>query len=127
MEWLSRYERPAYAAFRIVVGFLITLHGLQKFGILGEAKPVMSQLWVGGVIETACGILVCLGLFTRLAAFLLAGTMAVAYFQFHWPLKLDNYQWLPTVNHGEGAVLYCFAFLLIATRGPGAAALDRRR
>mgnify|MGYP003580300017 CR=1 FL=1 len=96
-------------------------------GWLGPTKEVGSQLWIGGVIELVCGVLIALGLFTRPAALLASGTMAVAYFQFHWKLSLEDYKFLPIVNHGELAVLFCFVFLLIAIRGAGIASIDHLR
>ena len=90
---------------------------------------VGTRLWFGGLIELGCGSLIALGLFTRAAAFLAAGTMAVAYFQFHWKLAVANFAWLPMVNR-DCAALYCFVFLLVMTRGPGYVSLDsalRRR
>jgi putative oxidoreductase len=129
MTFLARFEAPAYAALRMASGFMFFFHGTQK--ILGwlatKAPPAIgSQLWVGGLIELFCGLLIAIGLFTRYAAFLASGTMAVAYVQFHWKLNSAAFNWLPLVNKGELALLYCFAFLLIATRGPGIVALDRR-
>jgi putative oxidoreductase len=108
---------------------MFALHGVQK--LLGwlstKPRPAFgSQLWVGGVIELVGGILIAVGLFTRPAAFVSAGTMAVAYFQYHWKFELGDFRWLPLVNKGELAALYCFVFLFIATRGPGLLALDRR-
>ena len=129
MRALSKLEQPAYTMLRVVTGFLFTFHGLQKlFGWLTErpTPDVFSQVWFGGAIELVCGVLVCLGLGTRLAAFLSSGTMAVAYFQFHMKDDVANWHWLPIVNHGESAVMYCFVFLLIAARGPGRWALDNR-
>lgn len=127
---VSRFEPAAYAALRIVSGVLFSFHGAQK--ILGwfavKAPPAFgSQLWVGGVIELIGGALIALGLFTRCAAFVCSGTMAVAYTQFHWKLALGAGQWLPIVNKGELAVVYCFVFLYIWTQGPGVASLDRLR
>lgn len=126
----TRFEPAAYAALRIVSGALFWFHGAQK--ILGwfavKAPPAFgSQLWVGGVIELIGGALIALGLFTRCAAFVCSGTMAVAYTQFHWKLALGGGQWLPIVNKGELAVVYCFVFLYIWTQGPGVASLDRLR
>lgn len=126
----SRFEPAAYAALRIVSGALFTFHGVQK--ILGwlatKAPPAFgTQLWVGGVIELVGGALIALGLFTRHAAFLCSGTMAVAYTQFHWKLAFAGSQWLPIVNKGELAVVYCFVFLYIWTQGSGIASLDRLR
>jgi putative oxidoreductase len=126
----SRFEPPLYALLRVVAGAMFACHGMQKilgwFGA-GARPAVGSQLWVGGIIELVGGVLIALGLFTRAAAFLASGTMAVAYLQFHWKLATTGGKWLPIVNHGELAVLYCFLFLYITARGGGEASLDRRR
>jgi putative oxidoreductase len=125
----ARYERPVYAILRIVAGAMLACHGMQKmFGWLGGHQiPLGSQLGVGGLIELSTGLLVALGLFTRGAAFLASGTMAVAYIQFHWKMDFADGAWLPIVNHGELAVVYCFLFLSIVTRGGGAASIDGLR
>ena len=113
---LGRHADRVYAIFRIVIGFLFMCHGLQKvFGLLGGEKADLSTLGgFAGVIELVCGFLVMIGLLTSWAAFLASGTMAVAYFMAHFPQGF----W-PIQNHGEPAVLYCFAFLYIAARGAG--------
>ena len=129
MSWLARWEPVTYVALRIVAGALFSVHGMQKIFGWFSSKPTPafgSQLWLGGWIELVAGVLIAVGLLTRPAAFLSAGTMAVAYTQFHWKLAFAGSQWLPAVNKGELAALYCFVFLFIAARGPGAAALDRR-
>jgi putative oxidoreductase len=125
----SRLEGPAYALLRFLSGAMLACHGAQKvLGLFGGSiKPVGSQLWIGGAIELSCGLLIALGLLTRPAAFLAAGTMAVAYAQFHWKGALEGFRWLPIVNKGELAALYCFVFLLFVTRGGGPYSLDRRR
>jgi putative oxidoreductase len=125
---LEPYQEIAFAALRVVVGFMFSLHGVQKvFGVLGRtAEEVGTQAWFGGVIELVCGVLIAVGLFTRLAAFLASGTMAVAYIQFHWKLELDE-RFFPVVNRGELAAVYCFLFLYLAARGPGRFSLDGRR
>ena len=120
---LDRYAPAALALFRIIIGFLFALHGTAKlFGwpvTKGGAVPVGTwPYWWAGVIELAVGLLVVLGLFTRVAAVIGSGTMAFAYFTEHQPKAL-----LPIENGGELAVLYCFAFLLIAFTGSGAFAL----
>lgn len=124
----------AGAALRIVSGAMFACHGAQK--LLGwpppaHEVPMWSQLWIGGLIEIVCGTLIALGLFTRLAAFLASGTMAVAYFQFNWQVHeagaLANWKFLPIVNKGETAVLYCFIFLVFAIAGAGPLSLDARR
>jgi putative oxidoreductase len=118
MKKLASYSDQAYALLRIVAGFMFTFHGIQKiFGLLTESQPAVgSQLWIGGVIELVAGILVMVGFQTRWAAFIASGTMAVAYFQFHWKFQFGP-EFFPVVNRGELAALYAFVFLLIACRG----------
>ena len=125
---LTPYTDRAYALLRIVAGFLFSLHGWQKmFGALGGPRQAFgTQIWLGGVIELVCGSLILLGLFTRGAAFLASGTMAVAYIQFHWKLQGGS-QLFPAVNQGELALLYSFLFLFIASRGAGPWSVDSRR
>jgi putative oxidoreductase len=117
----ERYAPTTYALMRVVFGFLFFLFGLQKlFGILGgTVMPLTSMLGAAGVIETVCGFLIMVGLFTKYAAFIASGEMAAAYFIAHVPQTL-----LPLVNMGERATLFCFAFLYIATRGPGICSID---
>jgi putative oxidoreductase len=118
MKWLAKYTDHAYALMRIMAGFMFSFHGAQKIlGILSTFQPAAgSQLWFGGIIELVGGLAVMLGFRTRWAAFLCSGQMAVAYFQFHWKLQLNS-NFLPGMNNGELAVLYCFVFLFIASRG----------
>jgi putative oxidoreductase len=127
-------QSSAVALLRIVAGAMFACHGAQK--ILhwpppGLDVPMWGQLWFGGIIELSCGVLIAIGLFTRLAAFLASGTMAVAYFQFQWqihePGALANLKFVPVVNKGELAVLYCFVFLVFAMCGPGPFSIDNRR
>jgi putative oxidoreductase len=116
-RWLGRYSELSYAAMRVIVGLLFACHGTQKlFGVLGgESQLDNPMLLTAGIIELVGGLLIALGLFTGYAAFLSSGLMAVAYFMVHAP----NGFW-PIVNKGELAVLYCFVFLFLATRGSGA-------
>ena len=125
---LTPHAGRVYAALRIVAGLLFAFHGMQKvLGILTEGQPpVMSQLWIGGVIELVTGILIALGWQTRWAAFLASGTMAVAYFQFHWKFQFGA-EFFPGVNRGELAVLYCFVFLYMVCRSAGPWSVDARR
>jgi putative oxidoreductase len=121
------------SVLRIVTAFLFIAHGAQKlFGFLappGMGGPTaFSQIWVGGVLEFFGGALLLVGLFTRPVAFILSGTMAVAYFQMHFGPAFTNAQpnWFwPLANKGELAVLYCFVFLFLAAAGGGEWALDR--
>jgi putative oxidoreductase len=121
----ERYAPGVYAAFRIVFGLLFLLHGLQKFGLVGGMEvPFFGAGPIGAAkaIEPICGVLIMLGLFTRPAAFIASGQMAVAYFIVHQPMG-----GLPVQNGGELAVHYCFAFLYIAARGSGPASVDAMR
>jgi putative oxidoreductase len=124
----SRYEGTVYAVLRFAAGLMFACHGMQKIlGWFPGSRPAVgSQLWVGGMIELAGGLLIAVGLFTRVAAFIASGTMAVAFVQFHWKLALDGLKWVPMVNKGELALLYCFLFLYLAARGAGPLSVDRR-
>ena len=119
---LGRFSEPTYALLRIVAGLMFACHGAQKlFGLFGgTVVPTMSQFWIAGVIELAARILIALGVFTSIAAFIASGEMAAAFFIGHAPKGLN-----PLLNQGELAVLYCFLFLYMAAKGGGAWALGR--
>jgi putative oxidoreductase len=118
----SGLEGYAYAAMRIVTGFLFLFHGLQKvmgmFG--GPLMPTGSLPWVAGVIELVGGTLVAIGFFASPVALLCSGEMSAAYFMAHQPKGT----W-PIQNQGELAALYCFVFLYISARGSGPLSVDR--
>ena len=122
-----RAAEIAYGLLRVVSGLLFLQAGGMKifdwFGGVppqfGGHPPLMSQTWIGGVLECYGGAAILLGLFTQPVAFMLSGEMAVAYFQFHQPSGF----W-PIQNHGEPAVLFCFIFLLFAAHGAGTWSLD---
>lgn len=125
----AKLQNLSYVGLRIVAGALLSMHGAQKlFGLLAtHPGPAMgSQMWFGGIIELVGGMLVAIGLFTRPAAFVLSGMMAVAYLQFHWKGAVDS-NLFPIANGGELAVVYCFVFLAILAHGPGTASLDNLR
>ena len=126
MKQLSKFGDYAYALLRIMAGFMFSFHGAQKIlGVLSDFQPAVgSQMWFGGLIELAGGLLVMIGFQTRWAAFLASGTMAVAYIQFHWKFQMGS-GFFPAVNQGELAVLYCFVFLYIACRGAGKWGVDK--
>jgi len=121
-------SRAAWLLLRVVAGLLFAHAGsVILFGWFGGmpagvTAPVMSQTWIGGVLEFFGGIAIALGLFTRPVAFVLSGEMAVAYWQFHAP----NGPW-PGLNGGLPAVLYCFLFLFMAAEGGGAWSVDALR
>lgn len=123
---VSGWSPRALAALRIVAGLLFLAHGLVKlFGFPEGAQPgqvpLLSLFGVGAVIEMVTGVLLVLGLFTRPAAFIASGQMAVAYWMVHFPQSP-----YPAVNGGDAAILFCFVFLYIFTAGPGAWSLDER-
>jgi putative oxidoreductase len=118
-RYLGRYADVAYALLRFMSGAMFMMHGTQKiFGFLGP-KMTDGLPLVAGIIELVAGFMIAFGLQAGWAAFIASGEMAAAYFMVHasggfWPL----------VNKGELAVLYCFVFLYIATRGSGAYSID---
>jgi putative oxidoreductase len=127
-RFLEPRTEAAYAFFRVMFGLLFSFHGMQKIlGLLTDHTPhVGSQLWVGGIIELTGGLLIATGTFTRCAAFIASGMMAVAYVQFHWKGAFDSH-FFPAINQGELAVLYSVAFFFIACRGGGTVSVDALR
>ena len=122
MDVLRANSATIYAITRIVVGFLFTIHGVEKmFGVISLDEPValLSLRGVAGVIELVAGALICLGLKTSWAAFISSGQMAVAYFYAHQPQAF----WFRE-NGGELSILYCFIFLYFAAKGSGILSLD---
>lgn len=123
-RWLGRHAERSYALLRFVTGVLFACHGAQKlFGAFGgQVMTSNPLLLVAALIELTGGLLVAVGLLASWAAFFASGEMAVAYFLVHAPRGF----W-PIVNEGELAVVYCFAFLFIATRGAGPYSVDGLR
>lgn len=120
-DWAPR----ALSLLRIFAGLLFLQHGLGKlFGFpVGPGFEHLAPLFVvAGLIETIGGILVTLGLFTRPAAFIMSGEMAIAYFHAHAPRGF-----FPLVNHGGDAILFCFIFLYLAAQGGGPWGVDAAR
>jgi putative oxidoreductase len=119
------WTRRMLSVLRIVAGLIFFSTGTMKlfdFPPPPSSMPpfgLMSQLGIAGILETFGGAAVVLGRFTRPVAFVLAGEMAVAYFQFHFPLSV-----FPTVNNGVPAVLYCFIFLYLTVAGAGEWSVD---
>jgi putative oxidoreductase len=119
------YSTHTYALLRIVTGLLFMSHGLQKvLGMFGGAPagaPPFVVYGAGG-IELVAGALIAIGLFTRWAAFIASGEMAVAYWMAHGTNAFH-----PIMNKGELAVVYCFVFLFIAAHGAGIWSADAGR
>jgi putative oxidoreductase len=124
MDFLRPWRPQLLSVLRIMTGLLILQHGTGKYlnvpvGPMNNASP-MTPGGAAGLIELVGGVLITLGLFTRLAAFILSGTMAVAYFYAHAPRGF-----YPILNQGELAVLYCFVFVYLAAAGAGPWSFDR--
>jgi putative oxidoreductase len=121
----SPYSSRMLSVLRIVAGLMFVSFGTMKvFGYPPSPTPMpafdpTSQMGIAGLLEVIGGGLLILGLLTRPVAFLLAGEMAVAYFQVHFPQSP-----FPTVNNGVPAVLYCFLFLYFSFAGGGAWSMD---
>ena len=124
----STHHAPAMlSVLRIVVGLLFLEHGTQKFlafppgEMAGGGWALSHPGHYAGIIELVAGALIALGLFTRPAAFLASGTMAVAYWIAHAPQNP-----FPVNNSGDAAILYCFVFLYLVFAGPGPWSIDAR-
>jgi putative oxidoreductase len=119
----SRFSEHVYGLTRFVVGALFACHGAQKlFGVLGGHQMTHNpKMLAAGIIEFFGGSLIALGIAASIAAFIACGEMAVAFFTVHYP-----HGFWPIKNGGELAVLYCFFFLYVATRGSGHYSVDAR-
>jgi putative oxidoreductase len=122
VRFAARYEPYVLSIVRIVVALLFFEHGLSR--LFGFPSPLptpalFTMYWFAGAIELAGGALVAVGLFTRIAAFVMSGEMAFAYFLSHAP-----HGFFPILNRGDGAILFCFVFLYFAFAGAGPWSLD---
>jgi putative oxidoreductase len=122
LQDIAPYAPAMLSILRIVVALLFLEHGLSR--LFGFPSPLptpalFSLYWFAGAIELVGGALLALGLFTRAAAFIMSGEMAVAYFLSHAPASF-----FPILNRGDGAILFCFVFLYIAFAGAGPWSLD---
>ena len=129
---MSFLDAPALqSVLRIVTGLLFLEHGTQKMLGFPPLSPEMAHMHVpdsfkpvimaAGIIELVGGVLITLGLFSRWAAFLCSGEMAIAYWMVH-----AQKGFYPALNGGGEAILYCFIFLYLAAAGPGPIALNKR-
>lgn len=128
-HFFDTWRPRALAALRVVTGYLYLQHGTAKlFHVphvaMFDQVSVLSLIGFAGILETVGGLLILIGLFTRPVAFILSGEMAVAYFMVH--ARQGNF-FVPALNQGELAVLYCFIFLFLATAGGGSWSIDALR
>lgn len=124
MDFLTPYKSQLLSVLRIASALVFLQHPSAKFlGIpsmgMHDLMPWMWPYGIAGSIETVFGLLLFFGLFSRLAAFILSGEMAFAYFMGHAPSGF-----FPLLNHGEPAVIWCFVFLYLAAAGAGPWSLD---
>jgi putative oxidoreductase len=132
MNFLNRFADPVYCIMRFFVGLVYACHGGQKLlgfpgGMSGGAHGLML---IGGIIELVGGFLIAFGLFTRIAAFIASGEMAVAYFMVHAAGKALAHagtsveQFFPILNKGELAVVLCWVFFFMVFYGAGRWSID---
>ena len=131
MNSLNRFADPVYCIMRFIVGLMFACHGAQKLlGFPGGHGGVHGLLVFGGIIELVGGLMIAFGFLTRLAAFISAGEMAVAYFMVHAAGKAIGHaptpteQFFPILNKGELAVVLCWVFLFMVFYGPGRWSID---
>jgi putative oxidoreductase len=134
---LATNSGAVISLFRFMIGLLFALHGAMILFNWPLTMPMKIPVgtwpgWWAGLIEFVTGLLVCIGLFTRPAAFVASGTMAVAYFWQHWPFWETVQPFWPFDrqiggNGGEPAILFCFAFFLLVFIGPGRFAVETMR
>ena len=107
---------------RIVSSLVLFSYGTQKillFPAAASVPPVGSLSWVAGLLELTLGFLVLIGFQTRIAAFVLSGLMAFAYFIGH-----ASKSFFPAQNGGVAAILFCFVFLYLVAAGAGTFSVD---
>jgi putative oxidoreductase len=120
----ARFEPLVHSIFRVITGLLLFQFGVAKLfkfppvPMFAKVEP-FSLFWCAGSIELVLGGLLILGLFSRLVAFVLCGEMAFAYFIEHFPRNF-----IPLLNGGENAIMFCFACLYLACAGGGPYSLD---
>jgi putative oxidoreductase len=128
-HYFDTWTPRALAALRLVTAYLYLQHGTAKLLhvphlAMFDQLPVLSLPGFAGMLEIVGSLLLLLGLFTRPVAFILSGEMAVAYFVVH---ARQGHFFMPALNQGELAVLYCFIFLFLATAGGGSWSIDAHR
>ena len=126
MNFMSRYQPALLSLFRFITGLLLFLFGvakLFKFPVLPYFADIPPLIWTAGALELVLGAALMVGLFTRIAGFILAGEMAFAYFMGHM-FKTGAPVFLPLQNGGTAAILFCFACLYLSAAGGGPISVD---
>jgi putative oxidoreductase len=129
-KMLAKYQPVALSLFRFFTGLLLFQYGIAKifkFPVLPYFANIPPLITVAGTIELVLGALLMIGLFTRISAFILSGQMAFAYFLGHMFKDVAKPVFLPLLNGGTAAILFCFACLYLATAGGGPLSVDAMR
>jgi putative oxidoreductase len=126
-QTFAKWQPTALSLFRFITGLLLFQYGVAKIlkfpaGTMFDKVELFSLIGAAGAIELVLGGLLMIGLFSRIAAFILSGEMAFAYFIGHFPKNF-----FPVINNGTAAILFCFACLYLATSGPGPISVDEMR
>jgi len=129
-QTFSKWQPTALSLFRFVTGLLLFQYGVAKifkFPVVPYFANIPPLITTAGAIELILGALLMIGLFSRLAAFILSGEMAFAYFLGHMFKNPAEPVFLPLLNNGTPAILFCFGCLYLATSGPGPISVDAMR
>jgi putative oxidoreductase len=129
-QTFAKWQPTALSLFRFITGLLLFQYGIAKlfkFPVLPYFANLPPLIVTAGVIELVLGALLMIGLFTRISAFILAGEMAFAYFLGHMFKNPAEPVFLPLINGGTAAILFCFACLYLATSGGGPVSVDEMR
>lgn len=129
-QTFSKFQPVVLSLFRFITGLLLFQYGVAKifkFPVLPYFANIPPLITTAGAIELILGALLMIGLFSRIVAFILSGEMAFAYFLGHMFKKPEEPVFLPLLNGGTAAILFCFACLYLATSGPGPISVDEMR
>jgi putative oxidoreductase len=129
-QTFSKFQPVVLSLFRFMTGLLLFQYGVAKifkFPVLPYFANIPPLITTAGAIELILGALLMIGLFSRIVAFILSGEMAFAYFLGHMFKKPEEPVFLPLLNGGTAAILFCFACLYLATSGPGPISVDEMR
>lgn len=123
---LSRFQPALLSLFRFITGLLLLQYGIAKifkFPAVPYFADIPPLIWTAGALELVLGAALMIGLFTRISAFVLSGEMAFAYFMGHM-FKSGSPVFLPLLNGGTAAILFCFACLYLSAAGGGPISVD---
>jgi putative oxidoreductase len=126
-QMLAKFQPVALSLFRFITGLLLLQYGIAKifkFPVVPMFANLPPLIVTAGTLELVLGALLMIGLFTRLSAFILSGEMAFAYFLGHMFKDPAKPVFLPLLNGGTAAILFCFACLYLSTAGGGPISAD---